>query len=57
MLDKCASLALTALLGTMFGVGLTLALDGTPDCYEDQVIVWTGTAHNKCVDLDDLTEK
>lgn len=49
--------------GFIFGliVGLMVAVllvtANSPNCYEDEVVVWTGEAHDHCVPIDIFIEK
>lgn len=49
--------------GFVFGliVGLMIAVflieANSPDCYEDEVIVWTGEEHDHCVPIDKFQER
>lgn len=49
--EKAGWLAL--FIGLLVGVMIG-AYIGSPDCYEDEVVMWTGTEHTECVPLDEL---
>lgn len=34
--------------------GIDLEADKHPVCFEDQVVVWTGEAHDSCANIDEI---
>ncbi len=46
----------TTLAALLAGVLLASAHLSPPRCFEDEVIVWTGDRHDRCVPLDDIRE-
>lgn len=49
---------LIAAMSLLIGVALTLlsVTVTVPQCWEDEVIVWTGEAHDTCVPADDYVD-
>lgn len=43
------------IVGMMLVIMLTAA--SSPNCYEDEVIVWTGETHDLCVPIDKFQER
>lgn len=44
----------SALVGAALLLGVQHVTNLGPTCYEDEIQVWTGEAHDGCVALDDL---
>lgn len=40
----------------LLALAVTTRTDAAPRCEEDEAILWTETAHDQCVPLDDITE-